>query len=470
VTRQVADRPVARALRRLLGRSEPRRSDVLAAEVLRRGCRRRFHTYRMLLNARTRVFTVVQELDRALGGSWPFDAAFVHTQCARASAGALRMIVHLNELTGGMHRTLLDRHRVIHNELMALVGKAPDRDLGAGAILDGRACPMDRAVCMSGPEGADSAEAGQPSPDAAMGSTLGRSLGPDARRRLLANPACALLAACAAHITPLTMDEPESLLFTPDNCRTFRDLASYCHQKAREAIVELCGRGGPGMGSKQLVFRGKAMQFWAVDLADGFSGAVLGPRVGFDNVVAEPAHALWRGMMSVPWEGPRVDARGFLAVLAQAACNHEIEPATSDGFAMRNLFLLARDYVNLECRFGFHFVCVEALAGDRPLENFLSFRFLGGAADMRRKVMRARFVENILARYGFVCEVVGDRMTARRQHGGREPMLRLLEVLGYLLMHTRQLDMIMGNETVMAEYHDRIMYDLREKVGMPPGW
>jgi pyruvate,water dikinase len=39
-------------------------------------------------------------------------------------------------------------------------------------------------------------------------------------------------------------------------------------------------------------------------------------------------------------------------------------------------------------------------------------------------------------------------------------MERQLEVVGYLIMHTRQLDMIMGNRAAVAHYAGKIRTDL----------
>jgi pyruvate,water dikinase len=47
-------------------------------------------------------------------------------------------------------------------------------------------------------------------------------------------------------------------------------------------------------------------------------------------------------------------------------------------------------------------------------------------------------------------------------------MLRALQVIGYMLMHTRQLDMIMHNEAMVQSYKQKILDDLVTVVGQPP--
>jgi pyruvate,water dikinase len=43
-----------------------------------------------------------------------------------------------------------------------------------------------------------------------------------------------------------------------------------------------------------------------------------------------------------------------------------------------------------------------------------------------------------------------------------------LEIVGYLIMHTRQLDMIMGHPTTVAHYDARIRADLERLSGRSP--
>jgi pyruvate,water dikinase len=46
-----------------------------------------------------------------------------------------------------------------------------------------------------------------------------------------------------------------------------------------------------------------------------------------------------------------------------------------------------------------------------------------------------------------------------------EHMLRALQVLGYLAMHTRQLDMVMSSPEAVQHYRDKIATELQEVQG-----
>ena len=103
---------------------------------------------------------------------------------------------------------------------------------------------------------------------------------------------------------------------------------------------------------------------------------------------------------------------------------------------------------------------MEALAGPRPRENYIRFQFKGGAADHHRKVRRARFVGEILDEFGFQTKVREDAMFARLDDCDQEFIEDRLELLGHILIHTRQLDMIMNKEDVVQFYKKRILQQL----------
>jgi pyruvate,water dikinase len=126
--------------------------------------------------------------------------------------------------------------------------------------------------------------------------------------------------------------------------------------------------------------------------------------------------------------------------------------------------MLSKNFLSLSSRFGFHFSTVEALVSDRAAENYISFSFKGGAADMQRRVRRAVFVADILERFGFRTEVKKDSSFARVEGMDQSYMEDRLKILGYLIIHTRQLDMVMNNEASIAKYRAKIVKDIESVV------
>ena len=270
-------------------------------------------------------------------------------------------------------------------------------------------------------------------------------------------------------ITPLNLTNPEAPDFSPKGCRTLHDITRFAHEVSVKEMFAFDKKQAFSRYFIKKLVTPVGLEWWVLNLEDGFKAEVAEPQVELSNIASLPMLALWEGITAVPWAGPPpVDTMGFMSIVMGAATDPNLATAGGTMFGNTNYFMISRDFCNLTSRLGFHFSTVEALVGDQAFENYIRFAFKGGAADFPRRIRRTKFVGEILERYHFKVDVKEDALFARLEAEAKDYMLSRLRILGYLTIHTRQLDMIMLNEADVQYYAEKFIQDL-EKLAVVGG-
>lgn len=278
------------------------------------------------------------------------------------------------------------------------------------------------------------------------------------------SPVYTLLKEALAHVTPLHLTDPDSPYFKAAHCRTLHDITRFCHEKAVQAMFEFGRRHGVrDKTAKRLVVGDAPTQWWVLDLKDGFAPTVerAAEYICLEDIVSVPMRALWTGMTAIPWAGPPpVSLRGLGAIIAQSAMNPQIEATARSSLGERNYFLVSKKFCNLSVRLGYHFAFVEANLSELLTESYVCFRFQGGAADEHRRRLRVYLLGQVLRELGFRVSIKADALAARIERRPIPYLEERLTLLGYLIIHTRQVDIVMDAADSRERYLAKVHADL----------
>ncbi len=251
-------------------------------------------------------------------------------------------------------------------------------------------------------------------------------------------------------VSPLNLKDPAAPSFSPGRCRSFHDIVRYCHEKAVQEMFAIGSRRFTRKrGARRLIWP-IPMLCYVLDVGNAIRDSSEDRReVPIEAVASEPLQALWQGLSAdeIRWGGM---SHFNWAEYDKAVMSGGIVRADSAQFA--SFVVVGPDYVNLNLKFGYHFVIVDALAAPRMDENYILFRFTGGGADFHQRALRAEFLKRILKHLGFAVNVQGDLVEAQVRGEEQASILEKLKGLGRLLGATRLMDMYLHDATSLDRF------------------
>jgi pyruvate,water dikinase len=203
------------------------------------------------------------------------------------------------------------------------------------------------------------------------------------------------------------------------------------------------------------------LEVYLIDLGGGLRPEALNRvEVRLEDISSRPMAAYWRGATAVGWKGPKpVDVKGLMSVVLGTGAGENIHQRLQE----KNYSIIAAEYMNLANRLGFHFATIESYLGG-PDDSYVSLTFYGGGAALERRARRVRFLAKVLDHADFRVDLKQDSLSARADGYDLAILEEKLDILGRLMMVSKQLDMVMFSDTMVEYYYREFIkegYNLR---------
>jgi pyruvate,water dikinase len=200
------------------------------------------------------------------------------------------------------------------------------------------------------------------------------------------------------------------------------------------------------------------MKIVVVDLGNGLRQGRGSSHAELEDVTSIPFQALLRGMKheQVNWSRDvGISWGGFASIVAQTAIR---DPMTEGRMGAPSYAVIAGHYLNFNSRLGFHFTTIDTYCGPKVNDNYITFYFKGGAADIGRRSRRALMIAQILKQLGFKVELKGDMVRGEIKKYEENFLVEKLDQLGRLLGAVRLLDMHLADDRQVDWYVEQFMH------------
>jgi len=274
---------------------------------------------------------------------------------------------------------------------------------------------------------------------------------------IVTTPVYAKLRRVMRWITPLNLVDPKLSDLTPENCKTLHDITRFAHQLGIKEMFDLAEKASQRDNIHSVRLKTSIpFNLHIIDLGGGIEASRRAKFVPPEAITSIPLRALWKGIShpEISWAGPiPIDMKGLYSVVSRSLT------ASSDhsDFWSRTFAIISRNYLNYSSRLGYHFATIDAYVSDSRNDNYITFRFKGGAADEVRRGRRVRFLGAVLEKLDFEVEVTGDLVVGRLWKYPRELLEEKLDMLGRLMGCARQRDMLMADDAIVDWYTEAFL-------------
>jgi pyruvate, water dikinase len=253
-------------------------------------------------------------------------------------------------------------------------------------------------------------------------------------------------------IAPLNLIDPNKENFTAQGCQTIHDIIRFAHEMAMQAMFRINDTAQQERSLAIPLRIRQPVNIFIIDLGGGLAPGISNREARRQDIACVPLNALLQGMCheGVQWsQDARVDWTGFAGIMTRSMMRDPLQDSRLGG---RNYAVISHHYLNLNSRLGYHFATIDTYCGQLINDNYLTFHFKGGAADIGRRARRAMLLAEILRRMGFKVEQKSDLVRGQLKKHTMDQIAGTLDMLGRLLGAVRLLDMVLADDQQIQWY------------------
>ena len=256
-------------------------------------------------------------------------------------------------------------------------------------------------------------------------------------------------------VLKLNLIDPNSSNFKPQKCMSIHDVIRFIHEMSVRSMFSFGD-------SQNRLWRRNATALKTpipikIKLLDLDGSVEEKEELDPLHVKSIPFQALWKGISDpkVIWDKRRIGGTSFLT----PDLEEQIMGGTKGPRRRKdtNYFIVAKDYLNFNARFVYHYALIDAVTGPWSENNYVNFRFRGGASTRDALNRRGLFLESVLRLSNFEVNRRGDLVTSWFRYNSQKDSEDALEMLGRLMACSRQLDMLLTNDEMVKTYVDNFI-------------
>jgi pyruvate,water dikinase len=279
---------------------------------------------------------------------------------------------------------------------------------------------------------------------------------PCARKNLMAtSPFMRKLKYIMSFISPLRLVDPQDPCFVPHGVRSLHDIVRFAHEMAMREMFLLGEKRLRKIGGSKKLISEIPMLLYVLDVGGGLrQNPDKKKTVEIADLTSIPMTAVLNGLQhpGIHWSDFTHFNWSEYDKIAMSGGIISAESAMLASYAV-----ISYDYLNLNLKFGYHFVILDVICGEQAENNYIQFRFSGGGDDMTKRMLRADFLKRVLDRLGFKVSMRSDLIDAKIKGEVKSILLQKLEMTGRLLGATRLMDMYLKDSEMVERYVEEFL-------------